>query len=339
MVKAQESRPKKEGVIPTKNGKVWGNKEYFECGYLHSSELATFAEFPDNLSTPLIYKYEFAFGHAFEDMVQDRATGSDLFGQGYFLTDVKLNGLIASSPMYMLFEWLDKGVDLEQQYKLNKDGKKSKKAVALHTILDECLANKGKLPINSFDYKTLMKMLDNFWKLSVKINSNSFDIADLLPKTKDQYQVPIIWQSANGVDKCALVDFINFIPINGSLWEVAFDIKTYANEFALNKFVTSKYWIQERHYIEGMQSIPAFKNVYPMMVFLTSMKSAPHYSMSFDIDAATMEEREMLYDSYCPKYVKYIESGCPVIGTKTHKTFKVYPSKFGQFEIKDDSTF
>jgi len=305
---------KPTGMIPTTaNGEPWSEKEYFEYkNDWHSSSLSKFIDLPDMEKIPITSKSYFDTGHAFEMIVEDRATGTDKFNEAFFISELE------KEPPDELSEWLREKVDLTEMYKYKKDGSLHATYKNRHAWLDECQKpeNVGKRPISTTNYNNLLIMVDNFFKMEIVVYENSYRIADLLPKAK--YQVPILWNDEYGNEKLALIDVL--VNINGQM--VLLDIKTSANEKQFKNKYKEIYWLQNCHYIEGATSV--FDNVYQKMIFIVAYKAAPFYSRAYEADN---EETSMLDEAYslcCYHRKQWLKAGKPSIGWKKQAQLKVY---------------
>lgn len=289
--------------------------EYLKAPGLSSSNLMRFHDNPDSLFLPQEPKGYYELGHAFEDMIQDRFTGSQLFDENYYVPDLTRYDcdIIKSNMPARIYEIIEAGdYDLKDKEFRNKP-KKGEKIGALsatykvlHRYLTEAEFRRGK-PISKDDYLMLRFMYNNFLKMQIW----GLGISDILKKAS--FQVSVFWEQ-DGIQKKCRYDIVNAVLIDNKVQLVAFDIKTNA---AFPQFITKfkrDYWIQDRHYCEGLEKYVEeinFKNKgknleplysFPAMVFLVSVKKEPYTAQPFHLRENYLLEANMAYYDLVQSY-------------------------------------
>lgn len=303
----------KQGVYPEMS-----EKEYRQAEGLNYSALGAFNQSQDHALMTVEPKSFFEFGNAFEMCLQDHAKGTSLFTDNFFVCDApgtmpeKLAGIIQS------------GEDLTTHYVYTKKGDRNDRHKKLHTWLDCCSENPGKMPMSDFEFHVLTKMVQNLLKTEVEYIDgvddqnepliSSFQVEDLM-KAAD-FQAPIFWEK-DGIKKKALFDMV----INTGMNTYIFDIKSSANMPGFMKMFRSKYWIQDIHYSEGAQHV--FNDTKPMR-FLTAFKEDPYLGQSFVCNHESRGIALLEYDKLCDQYNEWELNGKPTKGWKKQRSIKLY---------------
>lgn len=291
--------------------------EYRAWPAISYSSLADFKESQDHALMEKPAKSYFEEGTAFELLIEDRAKGSDKFGDRFF---------IANAPGLMpedLAGWIESGVDLKNKYVWNQPDKKTgevrlnKRHDRMHVWLDECQKNPGKMPIGKDRKEMLDKMVDNFLLMQPFADVGTENpLSEILPVA--DFQVPIVWYVGK-VRKKALVDCMIATPKT----VYAFDIKTSADIERFEWMLKKRYWVQEAHYSAGLDQIYPDKQI--VWRFLVASKAAPFISQPFCVDPFSMSDNgKQAYYDLCTRYFAWVENGRPPRGWKDLKSVIVY---------------
>ena len=305
-------------------------KEYRKWPAISYSSLADFNESQDHALMEKPAKSYFEFGNAFELMVEDWAKGTKKFSEKFFTCDA--SGAMPED----LAGWIESGEDLNAKYKLKKGGERHGGSARLHEWLDECQANKGKMPMGKDQLESLSKMVENFMLMQPFADiGNANTMAEILPVA--DFQVPIVWHVGKPWDgneykpgysmrKKALIDCL--IQTNTTIY--AFDIKTSADMKRFFWMMRDKYWLQETHYSEGLGHLFPGKDI--VWRFLVSSKAAPFIAQPFCIDAPSGDyvgpsQYDKVLDEYselCNRYQAWADEGYPPKGWKELERIKIY---------------
>ncbi len=285
-------------------------KEYRKWPATSYSSLADFYESQDHALMEKPAKSYFEFGNAFELMIEDRAKGTKKFSERFFNCDAP-----GEMPEY-LASWIEFGEDLNLRYRLKKDGERNKKSERLHEWLDECQANKGKMPMGKDQLESLSKMVENFMLMQPFADlGNASTMAEILPVA--DFQVPIVWYVGKNRRK-ALIDIL--IETNTSIY--VFDTKTSADMKRFQWMLKDKYWIQEVHYSAGLGRIFTGKEV--IWRFLVASKAPPYISQPFCIDKYSRDATWDRYLELCEKYQEWVDAGKPPKGWKELESVRIF---------------
>lgn len=265
---------------------------YFERQGLNSGTLRKFNKSPDHCLMQTTDKPYFVFGRAFEDLLQDKITGSNLFSK--YMT-VELGEMpkaifeIVSQLKKQKLTIVEIIKNLSACYIYNKDGiTRNRQKATYHAWLDlitEHGTDKEFLPIP--DYDAIQKMSDNM----LTCEYEGIEIQELLKDAA--WQKEIYW-SSDMTDKKAKIDC--------SLDGMIFDVKTTAN---LNKVIGDirfDYWIQDRHYTEG--AILSGNDV-NRMPFLVASKEEPYLCQPIQIAEESLTELTMRYERLVSDYLEW----------------------------------
>lgn len=278
-------------------------KEYRKWDALNYSRLAAFAESQDHALLEIGPKSYFEMGKAFELLVEDRAKGTNKFGERFFVCDAE--GDMPDG----LAGWIENKDLLGAMYKLKKDGTRNDRSKRLHSWLDACRDHPGAMPKGKDEMDKLNIMVNNFMKLEVY----GHPLEELLRVA--EFQVPLHW-TVNGIKKKALVDVL--LETKSSTY--VFDMKSAANMHQFKKMLRGKYWIQSVH-SEGVAEV--CKDPMPF-VFLVSSKQEPYLAQSFGLEIESRWYAEAEYMELCKRFVEWEAAGCPPRGWKEYEEVKVY---------------
>jgi hypothetical protein len=296
--------------------------EYFATKALSSGNLADFFIAPDMVLLEIEDKPCFAEGRALELMIEDRAKGSSLFGESFFIADIE--GAVPSN----ILKWIADD-DLDEHYVYTKSNELSKQHATRHKWLDACKENPGRRPLSKEIYEQLKSMIDNLWKAE----ANVLDVASkqyhrvkmgtLLEH--GSFQVPYYWEY-QGHKKKALFDVISFMNFNGSVQVIHIDIKKTATYNQFKTFFRSKYWLQDRHYTEGMMHLAEEKNILsePFMLFLSACMEKPHLAQCFRLDDESIEYADEVYSTLCYDYAEWEKQGMQPRGWREQEAIRIY---------------
>jgi hypothetical protein len=288
-------------------------KEYRKHPGLNFSNLAAFYNkgiySPDHALLKFHYKSYFEYGKMFESMLQDAATGSNEFGKRFYQS--KVDGKMPDE----LIKWIDEKEDLNQFYKFNKDGSKSKTCKTKHAYLDEAQLNIGKIPVSVKDWDLLHRHTENMLKMEY-LDSK---VSDLLSSA--QWQVPVIFEDYDGLTKKALIDCL--VDLGGSQY-LLIDIKTTANFKQFFWMLKEKYFIQDLHYTKAVN---LKYGDCEQMVFFVASKEAPFLCSPFMVDYGGIDFKSSAIEEYmelCEAYKKWIDGGKKPKGWLPLQTVKHY---------------
>lgn len=280
---------------------------YREAEGISSSTLAAFIDAPDVALMEREPKGYFEEGRAFERLLQDYITGSDLFASRFFVANC--GGAMPDE----LISWIECGENLATKYVYNKDGvtlNGTKKT--LHGFLDCCIKNPGRVPITGEQYEMLDRMVNNLLdcRLSLYSTDRGLTMRELLIDAK--FQVPVYWE-AQGLKKKALLDVLTAVQVDGENYLLPVDLKSTA---ALGKFRSdyfSRYWVQDCHYTEGVESLG---KSYRSMPFAVAAKCKPFLAQCFRVRDDRQEDFYDRYRAACRRFAEWESAGRPSCGWK-----------------------
>lgn len=282
--------------------------EYEKLEGLSSSLLARFYESQDHALMTPEPSPPLELGKCFEKILEDRVTGSNLFSEKYFECDIQ-----GSMPKD-LPGWIFDGDDLNEKFRLKKDGERNAQSKTLHMYLDACLEHPSKIPVGKKDSDMLGRAVNNLLKMKIKSISKKYTLEEIL-KLAD-FQVCFQW-SKDGIKKKALADAI----IVDDDWVLIFDFKLYASFSNFRKALKRKQFIQSIHYCEGCQTIHGPTK--PMW-FLVASKEEPYLAKPFQVDRESELLAEDAYWKLCRNFVVWDEAGRPPRGWLDTEYVKLY---------------
>lgn len=286
------------------------DKEYRQWPAISYSNLADFFISQDHALMHKTAKSYFEEGTAFELLVEDRAKDTHKFEERFFIANA-----LGAMPDD-LAGWIEKKENLTEKYRLKKDGERNNQSKRLHSWLDECLKNPGKMPMGVEQMQMLNKMVDNFMKMQPLIDVGVQDtLENILPLA--DFQVPIIWYVGKQRRK-ALIDIL--FQTNSAIY--AFDTKTAADMKRFSWMCKDRYWIQEVHYSSGLMRV--FKGKDFIWRFLVSSKAEPWISQPFCIDRANQDNVWERYSELCTEYQEWVDNKRPAKGWKALEAVKIY---------------
>ena len=286
-------------------------KEYREYPALNSTRIMRFLESPATVLLPQEPKSYFAFGKMFESLARDTWTGDGDMWDRYFVCEA------AGSMPERLVKLLDEGVDLADAYVMKKDGTRNYQQKNLHFWLDECQKQPGKWPISQDEYVQLTAMVHNLGMAPI---FSGITVAQLLEDA--EWQVPHIWTSEDGIEKKCLFDAVGHLD-NGK--KVVPDLKALAS---LGKFpgdYRARYWLQDRHYIEGALNLWGYDGLsQDAMIFAVSAKEEPYLGQCFEtdnfVDPSLRSRQHAAYELVCREFVAWEKAGSPAIAWREKAT-------------------
>lgn len=268
--------------------------EYRELEGLNFSKLAAFwnagTESPDHALMKVEFKSYFEFGKMFETLLQDSVKGTQEFEARFFQSTVD-----GKMPDDMI-KWIDTKEDLSQFYVYTKKGDLSGTYKTRHAFLDEAIKNPGKIPVSTSDWDTLHRLTENMLKMPYQ----GVPMRDMLAAA--EWQVPLFWHDEiSNLPKKALIDCL--VDLGSEV--IPFDIKTTANFKQFSYMLRDKYWIQNSHYIEG---INACIGAAIQMPFLVASKEAPFLCQAWSCDFGDAEWHDKALEHYrnlCNSYAAW----------------------------------
>lgn len=295
-------------------------EEYREYPALSSSLLSQYWNkgiySPDHALMKFEYQSYFEYGKMFETLLQDTVKGTDEFHDRFFITDV------SSERPNDLIKWIENGDDLDQYYKYNKPDKKtgiaalSKTNKGTHAYLDQCKDNPGLVPVSKDEYEMLMMHVDRMCKMKF----HKVSCGDLL--AKGEWQVGIKWKGEyDQIPKKALLDVI--VDLGGSY--LVIDIKTSVEEKKFGYMLKDKYWIQDRLYCEGVESVfGPIHHQHQSMLFLVAYKTKPYLCQPRSVDHDSIDSTIQAIEEYNDLCKSYSEWDGKPRGWLPMKTDKLY---------------
>ena len=296
-------------------------QDYFKLRGLSSTSLSDFNIAPDVVLMPRKEKSYFDEGIAFEIMVEDKAKGSSLFKDTFFIADI-------SSPVPAeLGTWIKEGT-LEEQYVTTKSGELSKTYSGRHAWLDACIENPGKKPISNNTVFKLEIMRDNLFKAEVQIADvvtgiiHTVKAGELLSNAS--FQLPYFWEFNH--KKKALYDCVSIMKFGDHYQAIAIDIKTTATLQQFFSMFKKRYWVQDRHYSEGLENLASEKKIkhYPYMLFFVASKEDPYLAQVFKIESESAEFATSEYLSICDDFAEWADKGRQPKGWREMEAIKLY---------------
>jgi hypothetical protein len=287
--------------------------EYREHRALSSTNLASYWHggmySPDHALQKFEYKSYFEYGKMFETLLQDTVKGTHDFLDRFFISGVQ------GSRPDNLIKWIEDGEDLTKRIVYNKDGvTRSGTKKTLHAYIDECMDNPGLIPVSKEEYDMLMMHVDRMCVMPYL----DVPCGDLLAKA--EWQVGIKWTDDFGLRKKALLDAI--VDLGGEYLTI--DIKTNQDERNFGYMLKDKYWIQDCHYIEGVN---AEIGASMQMLFLVAYKTAPHLCQPVSVDYGDVDWRINAmteYQELCQSYLTWLNDGRQSRGWLPMRTHKLW---------------
>jgi hypothetical protein len=289
-------------------------EEYRAAPGLNFSSLASYynagVHSPDHALMTVDFKSYFEYGRQFESMLQDAVTGSTTFSDRFYFTELE------NKMPDELIEWIDTGIDLTTKYEYTKKGDLSLTYKGRHAYLDEALKNPGKIPVSKPDGEMLKRHTENMLKMKYL----DTPVGDILANAK--WQVPVYWTDEVTGLKCkALVDVL--VDLGGEFLPV--DIKTAAGFKKFSYMLRDKYFIQDLHYIEGVNA--TIGSAMPMVFFVAS-KESPYLCQPWQVDYGDVDWRIKAIEQYrelCQEYQEWRNQGRPPKGWLPLGMAKFYP--------------
>jgi len=295
----------KEGVY-----KDLPEKEYRKLPAQNYSSLADFNESQDHALMIKAGKSYFEEGTAFELLIEDRAKGTAKFAERFFLADAE--GAMPDD----LASWIDRKEDLSMKYRLKNDGGRNKQSKRLHSWLDACALEPGKMPMGTDQMTMLGKMVDNFMAMEPLGDIGVKEtLEEILPVA--HFQVPIVWYVGK-MRKKALIDCM--VETDTAVY--VFDIKTSADMKRFQWMTKDRYWVQETHYSSGLGRLYPGKDIH--WRFIVSSKAEPWLSQPFCLDKTSTDMAWGRYSELCEDYQDWLDDGKPRKGWKGLQTVKIY---------------
>jgi hypothetical protein len=305
--------------------------EYIKAPGLNSSLLGSFADDPLVANAPGQAKSYFEEGKAWERMVQDKATGSNLFDERFFIGDdtpipEKLAPCIKSKEPLWSF------IELTKKNELHK-GKEN-----LHCWISQCLNDlfergtdkRVRYPVSKSVHEQMTKQVDRFLSMEIDLfGGDPIKLSDMIDD-RTLWQYPVMWTSG-GLKKKALYDMIVFVDYKGGTDVIPLDIKYMESLSRMTMFfrnTKSRYVIQGTHYAEGLNYVEEFEEFgkYPQMPFLVAQKSDPYYVQPIMIEDESLEYCFSEYSKLCYDCQKWIDNGRPATGIKPTKRVRIWRS-------------
>ena len=287
-------------------------QEYRDYPAINFSNLAAYYNAgvysPDHALMTVDFKSYFEYGKMFETKLQDKVKGTNEFEKRFFKSTA--SGKMPDD----LIRWIDEGEDLESHIKLKKDGTRNMQSKTLHAFIDEAMENPGKIPVSIQDWD----MLERHTERMLKMQYFDVSVEDIL--AAGQWQVLITWKD-DDLPKKALVDCL--VDLGGEYLPV--DIKTAAGFQKFGYMLRDRYWIQDIHYTEGVNSVYG-KSM--QMVFFVASKEAPCLCQPWTVDYSDPGSRAIAIEEYkglCNSYHQWAEAGRFPKGWLPLNAIKHYP--------------
>lgn len=277
-------------------------KKYRAAPDLNYSLLADFNEAPDVALMKKKPKGYFEIGKIFEAYFEDEIMGTKLLLKKYYFSEID------KDLPDKIVEEIRCGVTPMIVY--NKDGvTPAGNKKVYNWFASEIQDNDGKMPIPVSVQNLARRGTRNL--LDCKIDDTK--IRDLIDHCDTvEFQVPIFWKTGSGLHKKMLADMV----LDHKDYTACFDIKTAASFKEFRWMFKDRYWIQERHYSEGLESKHGEK-VYPGgMLFPVVSKQAPFLGKIFAGSLKFQDQRQKDYRSICMKCQKWIDAGKYSFGSK-----------------------
>jgi len=301
---------------------ILSEKEYRQYKAVNYSTLADFNIHPDTVSMIKKPTSFMEVGKIFEAYLErfiSISSKNTFFDEKYcILSEEEINEFPEfaqakeQSVPSDLVERLERGEPITSDLiTLTKAGVWAKPQIRTNFYVDWMMKHPGKYPISPDTMAKIQKMTDNFLKLQV------FDIPmkDILRSS--QFQEPYIWKDDKGIEKKALYDFVcTFnLPELGGTAKVGFDIKTSCSEQQFKSMWYSKYWIQDRHYSEGIKHFNSGIGL-DRMVYAVVTSTEPYTAFVAMQNDDMIQTRVWDYQTLVTNFKQWDESGRPYIGIK-----------------------
>ena len=289
-------------------------KEYRELERVNYSSLADFSISPDHCLIEKNYRGYFEIGHMFELMLKSQCVHGSFkpLYDKYFVCES------SQQVPDKIYEAIKENKDLNSLIVTNKDNSRNKKYSTLHSYIDLCLSNTGKIPISEVQFNILKMMVNN----TCKIVYNDIPLTYYLKNSS--WGIPVIWTdtmtSKSGqidVPKKALIDALYKV---NEIEYIVFDIKTSADSSLFRKMIYEKYWIQDIHYKQAIKKTTNAVSV--TFVFIVASKSIPYIAQTYSIQYDSNDKLNK-YNNLCINYYDWLINGKNKVGVLEHKTINM----------------
>jgi len=255
------------------------------------------------------FKSYFEYGHQLETMLRDAVKGTDTFHDRFYITELE-----GKMPDEMI-GWIDNKEDLSEKYVYTQKGDLSGTYKTRHAFLDEAMKNPGKIPVSKSDGELLKRHTENMLKMEY-LGAKCEDIF-----AKAEWQVPIIFNDYDDLEKKALVD--NLLDLGDEY--LLGDIKTAASFQKFGFMIRDKYFIQDLLYTNAVNVARGMCNG---MVFFVASKERPYLCQPWQVDYGDIDWRIKTIEQYrelCVEYQQWRNAGRPPKGWLPLGMTKFYP--------------
>jgi len=304
---------------------------YFDSKDIGSSLLATFIDHPDKAGREVKPTGFMEMGRMYEDLIEQEVTGSTLFTDKYFRSDIDLSANCAAWKTILPIMEADEvdPAEIEKAYIWTKKDKKGQRRLnathgKLHDALDDIKANGFKRLIPACMGRSLDAMLVNFKRAKLD-GTNLFDI---LRSLGAKFQVEHFWENENGA-KCRMKSDIElFWMVGDQKHGMCIDLKATSkwSQFIQN-WKRSYIW-QYVHYSAGFERYCRENFITPHpMLYLVAESSAPWLVNTWELseeDAAFLTPK---YNQSLAECQAWIDAGRPVKGYREKRVVNRFGSR------------
>jgi len=245
-------------------------------------------------------------GNIFEDVLLSTIGQHKQFNKRYYLYD----GNFPKETPEIYNQIKNHDFMMENHIRYTKSGDIYKSDLIKFNLLTHMAEYFPRYPVSIQDYNNLKQMANNLLELEISIFDEKIPIVNLLQSDNAQFQVPLYWEN-NGIEKKALLDFMTIIKIDGKDFAIAIDFKTVGNIFGWQYELKKTYYLQDRHYIEGLKFCYPKLEVYPIMPFACVQNQAPFLVQEnkLDYDENILLTADLAYISALTRWEQWQDNG------------------------------
>jgi hypothetical protein len=248
------------------------DQKYFDSPAIGSSLLANFMKGQDHALKEVQPTGFMEEGRIFEDLIQEKATGEDIFGKKYFSSDMDLSPDSAAwKKLLPIFEDNSNIVDdIENAYVWKNPDKYGKVELncthkKLHRALDQIKAHNYRRLVPESTWTRFKAMLENFQLAEFKHPDwpNGINLFQMLCGPGVKFQKTHFWTSESGA-YCRMKSDIEFFWQNeGVNCALIADLKLTANWPTFLQNWRNNYIWQSKHYLEGFRKYCLDNEIWP----------------------------------------------------------------------------
>lgn len=278
--------------------------EYFKDSRPGSSAIINFKSDPALVGRKLEPAEHLELGHVIEGCLLDGAGANhgEHFDDNYFVVEN------VSSVNPLILKWVKGGYlyDIEEstgKKRLTAKGEPNKTNMAFFRQVDQCLENKGKIPVAAEKMTPIFKAVSSALKIKI---TGSATLKDYIRSGRTQ--VPLY-----GEKRKALPDLINVFDDQKIV--LMFDFKYIASTQKAKQDLRFKWWMQAEHYQAVARECYPGHYVFPM-IFIAMSKSETDLYMArkMTVEENSLQDAKDSYDYWFSRFCRWDDAGRHVRG-------------------------